>query len=170
MTPFTLILKHFWLIALIVMFVNWLKFRIKAQKQIKKQPGLKKGYESLLQGYLLFMGLPYLVMGIGCTLGGVPSVFHYFRPRDGNPYVLAWFGCVFLHLVGFTFWLFFKNGAEKLVQYPGAIEIHNGFQSTDVTNPELIKLIWLLGLAGALIAAAIIWSTDIPIQKITITR
>jgi hypothetical protein len=161
MNFFALISKYFWLIALIATFINWLSFRREAQKQIEKQPRLRPGYNSLIRGYLPFMSLPWLVMGIGCTIGGVPSIWHYFRPRDGNPYVISWFGCIFFLWVCGTFWLFFKNGAEMLAQHPGAIQFNNFGTSKDVTNPKLIKLLWLLSLAVGVIVVATMWSTNL---------
>ena len=56
-------------------------------------------------------------MGIGCTVGGVPTVFHYFQPRDGNPFVLAWWAVFFaLYIIG-AYWIFFSNGAHILTKY-----------------------------------------------------
>lgn len=166
MNIFDLMSKHFWLIALIATLVNWLSFRRDAQKQIEKQPRLRKGFESLILGYLSLMSLPWLVMGIGCTIGGVPTVWHYFRPRDGNPYVLTWFGCIFFLWVCGTFWLFFKNGAEKLAQIPGAVQFNSFGTIKDITDPKLIKLIWVLTLIGGSIAVAIMWNSNIRIPNI----
>ena len=84
MEPFSLISKYFWLIAIIVTGLNWVMFRKRAQKHIEERPELKKGYEALFRGYLLWMNIPWVVRGIGCTVGEVPSVRPYFRSRDGN--------------------------------------------------------------------------------------
>jgi hypothetical protein len=166
MNIFILIFKYFWLIALIATVINWLSFRKNIQKQIKKQPRLSKEYESLILGYLSFMSLPWLVMGVGCTIGGVTSVWHFFRPRDGNPYVLAWFGCIFFLWVSGTFWLFFKNGAETLAQIPGAVQFSNFGTIKDITDPKLIKLIWVLMLICGSIALAIMWNSNMQIPNI----
>jgi hypothetical protein len=114
MEPFALVSRYFWLIAIMVTGINGLIFRKKARKYVEEDPQLEEGYAALLRGYMVWMNIPWVVMGIGCTGGGVPSLWHYFRPRDANPYVLAWFGSVFLLWVLGTFWLFFRNGAEKL--------------------------------------------------------
>lgn len=112
-------------------------FRKRAQEHIGKNPQLKEGYAALFRGYLFWMNLPWVIMGIGCTVGGIPSVWHYFRPRDGNPYVLAWFGSVFFLWVLGTFWLFLKSGAEMLAGHPGAIELRYGVKRKDLANPRL---------------------------------
>ncbi|MEN6319548.1 MAG: hypothetical protein ABFD82_12425 [Syntrophaceae bacterium] len=163
MNTFELISKHFWFIAITVTIINWLIFRKRAQKYIQKNPQLEEGYASLFRGYLFWMNIPWVIMGIGCTFGGVPSVWHYFRPMDGNPYVLAWFGSVFCLWILGTFWLFFRDGAETLVQYPGAIEFRYGLKSKDITNPAVIKALWLLVLPFGIVGVAIMCSIEIPI-------
>jgi hypothetical protein len=165
MIVFNLFSRYFWLLVLVITLTNWLRFRRKAQKYIGKNPQLEQGYAPLIRGYLFYTSLPWVVMGIGCTLGGVPSVWNYFRPRDGNPYVLAWFGSVFFLWVSGTFWLFFKGGAETLARYPGALEFRYGLKSKVTTSPLTIKALWLLLLASGIIGTAIIWSTNIPIPN-----
>jgi hypothetical protein len=162
MNPFILISKYFWLIAIMVTGINWVMFRKRAQKYIKEKPELKEGYEALFRGYLLWMNIPWMVMGLGCTVGEVPSAWHYFRPRDGNLYVLAWFASVFFLWVFGTFWLFFRGGAETLARHPGAIEFRYGFKIKGITRPVVIKAFWLLALTGGIVGVVLMWYMDIP--------
>ncbi len=164
MDIFILIPKYFWLIAILVTSINCMMFRIRAKKHIAAKPELKDGYATLLRGYLFWMNLPWVVMGIGCTVGRVPSVWYYFRPRDGNPYVLAWFASIVLLWVLGTFWLFFRGGAETLVRYPGVLQAGGGLKSRNIASPVLFKVIWLLALTGGVIAMVTMWILDIPIQ------
>ena len=165
MNPLILISEYFWLIAIIVTGINWVMFRKRAQKHIDENPELKRGYEALFRGYLLWMNIPWVIMGIGCTVGGVPSVWHYFRPRDGNPYVLAWFASVFLLWVFGTFWLLFREGAETLARHPGAMGFRYELKSKDITNPLQIRAFWLLALAGGIVGVVLMWYLDIPTPK-----
>ena len=164
MELFDFVSHYFWLIAIITTGINWLIFRKRAQKYIKENPQLEEGYAALFRGYIVWMNIPWVVMGLGCTVGGVPTVWHYFRPRDGNPLVLAWFGSVFFLWVLGTFWLFFRDGAEKLAQHPGALVFRFGLKSKDITNPVMIKSFWLLTLAGGIVGVVVMWIVDIPIQ------
>jgi hypothetical protein len=166
MQIFYFVSKYFWFLAIIGTAINWLRFRNRAQKHIKENPQLAEGYATLLRGYLFWMIMPWVVMGIGCTVGRVPSVWNYFRPRDRNPYVLAWFASVFfLYLLG-TFWLFFQGGAEKLAQHPGAVEFRFGwFKRKDITNTAWIKFFWILMLTGTLIALVIMCTSDFSIPN-----
>ncbi len=163
MEAFNLLSKYFWCVAIIITAINWLMFRRRAQKHIIVNQQLEKGYTTLIRGYLLWMNVPWIVMGLGCTVGGVPSVWHYFRPKDGNPYVLAWFGSVFFLWAAGTFWLFFKNGAETLARYPGVIEFRYGLKRKDIANPVMIKALRLLCLAGGIIGVTAMWAMDIPL-------
>jgi hypothetical protein len=163
MEPFGLISKYFWLIAILVTGINFIIFRKRAQKYIKEDPQLEVGYAPLFRGYLFWMNIPWIIMGIGCTIGGVTSIWHYFRPKDGNPFVLAWFGSLFLIWILGTWWLFFRGGAEKLVQYPGMLEFRYGFKGKNITNPVLIKTFWVLALAGGIVAVVLMWSMQIQI-------
>jgi len=158
--------RFFWLIAIVVTGINFLIFKKRSQKHILENPELAKGYASLFRGYLFWLNIPWVIMGLGCTIGGIPSVWHFFRPRDGNPYVLAWFGCVFaLWIIG-TFWLFFRKGAETLARYPGAVEIYYGWKRKEITNPMWIKIIWLLALAGGIFGVVMMWFMEIPISNL----
>jgi len=93
-------------------------------------------------------------MGIGCLSGGAPSIFHFFRPRDGNPFVLAFFASIFLIWVLGTYWLFVRGGAEMLIKHPGLI---------NCKNAAMLKLFWLLALAGGILAVVMMLTHDTPV-------
>jgi hypothetical protein len=162
MVPLDLISKYFWLVAILVTGINWAMFRKRAQPYIEANRDLTEGYGALFRGYLFWLNIPWVVMGVGCISGGVPSVWHYLRPRDGNLYVLAWFASVFFLWVFGTFWIFFRGGAETLARHPGAIEFTYGFKRKDITQPAIIKTLWILALTGGIVGVALMWSTDIP--------
>lgn len=155
--------KYFWLIAIAATGINLVIFRKRAQKYIAEKPELKEGYEVLFRGYLFWMNVPWIVMGIGCTVGSVPSVWHYFRPQDGNPYVLAWFASVFFVWALGSLWVFFRGGAETLARHPGALAFSYGFKRQDIRSPLLIKLFFLLMLAGGIAGVVMMWSMNVPI-------
>jgi hypothetical protein len=163
MEIFALISKYFWVVAIIVTMINLLIFRKRGQKHIQDNPHLEEGYTSLFRGFLLWMNIPWIVMGIGCTFGGVPTVWNYFRPRDGNPHVLAWFVTIFFLWILGTFWLFFRDGAEKLVRHPGALEFWCGLKKKDITNPVLIKTLWLLALVFGVVGFVLMWYLEFPL-------
>jgi len=135
---------------------NALIFRSRGSKQAQGRPELEAGYRSIAIGYATWGNLPWVVMGIGCVFGGVPSVFHYFRPRDGNPFVLAFFASVFLVWILGSNWIVFKGGAEALVKHPGLLNY-------ELKSPRMVILLWFFSLAAGIVAAIVMFSTDLPL-------
>ena len=97
-------------------------------------------------------------MGFGIVIGKVPSMFHFFRPRDGNPYVIAFFVTVIVLWILGTYWLIFRGGAKMIATHPG-------FLNVDIKNPALIILIWFACLAGGTIAVITMFTVDIPVPN-----
>jgi hypothetical protein len=87
-------------------------------------------------------------MGVGCVSSAVRSTFDYFRPREGNPYVLAFFGVVILEWLLLANWLLVKGGAQKLVDYPGLVNVQ--FESS-----RGVILYWALCQMGGIFA--VLW-------------
>ena len=162
---FIFLSKYFWLIAIAITLINTGLFRWRAQKNIDENPTLKTGYQRLIRNYLVWMNVPWLIMGVGCTYGGVPSIWHYFRPKDGNPYVLAWFGSVFLIWIFVSYWLFFRHGAEELAKYPGVFSFNLGLQQRSVVHPVVIKLLYLVMLACGIAGVFFLWFANLAIPN-----
>lgn len=158
---FKLIAKYFWLLAVFTTFLNVMVYKFRAQKHIRKNPKLKPGYDKLFRGYMFWLNIPWLVMGVGCEWGNVPSVFHYFRPQDGNPYVQAWFVSIIVLWILGTYWLLFKRGAEILSEYPGAFVIYRRFKIEEITDPKIIRIIWFACLAGGIAGLLSVFNMDI---------
>lgn len=138
-----------------VTVVNAVIFRIRSRSYIREKPELAAGYRQLFNGYLFWGNLPWLVMGIGIELGGVYSVFSYFRPRAENPFVLAWFGVVIaLWILGF-YWLFARHGAEFLAEHPG---LFRGIPQ----SPAMIRCFYCLMVAMGVGALIFMFVADIP--------
>jgi len=156
MNPFFVISKWFWAICITVTFANAAIFRARAKKHIQQNPEMEEGYQKIIKGFVTWGNIPWIVMGIGCVMGGVPSVFHFFRPRDGNPYVLAFFASVFLIWIMGTYWLLFQGGAKMLVKHPGLLNV-------DCKSPTMLKIFWFLCLAGGVFAVIMMFTQDIPV-------
>jgi hypothetical protein len=161
---FKILSEHFWALAILVTCVNTGLLKYRAKKRIENEPELAEGYPKLILGYLIWLNIPWIVMGAGCIFGGDLAVWHYFRPRDGNPFVLTWWASVFALWILSFIWVFFRGGAEILSKYqmiPYQVLGKVGY----VTNPTKVKLLYLLCLAGGVIAAAIMWTVDVPLPK-----
>jgi hypothetical protein len=156
MDLFSLLTKWFWAVSIIVTLLNTAIFRSRASRQIQANPKLQEGYRTLIKGFVFWGNLPWVIMGVGCVFGEVPSVFHFFRPRDGNPFVLAFFASVFLEWILGTYWLVYRGGAQMLVTHPGLFNL-------DLKTPRMVVLFWFLSLAGGIFAVIMMFSREIPL-------
>lgn len=155
MDPFSIMSKWPWVvfIAFTVVYagVAW----VASRRHVRDDPELAPGYKTIVTGILTWGNIPWIVMGIGLTVGGVPSMFHFFRPRDANPFVLAFLGSVFL-LWGLTlYWVFLRGGAELLARHP--------LPSYNIRSPLGWKIFWLACIAGGVIAVIEMFTQDIPL-------
>ena len=107
-------------------------------------PALDTSYRRMIRYWLIFANLPWAVMGIGIVFGGVPSVFHYFNARNG-PFVIAFYVSVVTVWILMFYYLFFRRGAEELIEHPGLLNF-------PVQKPIVIKTFFLISLAGGIVA------------------
>lgn len=141
---------YFWLIAIGINFLNGEIGWVRAQSHIRRNPDLKPGYIKLIRGFVVSMSMPWILMGIGMGTGQVTRLADYFYPQLGNQAVIAWWVSIWALLLFYSYWIWFRNGAEKLVKYPGLMRGNS-------TNPAMIKLGWSLSLIGAAIAHIILF-------------
>lgn len=152
---FAILFKYSWVMFIVVTCINAAIYKIRSKSHVDANPDLAAGYAKLIKGYLLWLNIPWVIMGVGCTIGGLPSAFHFFNPQDGNPFVLAWFGSIFMLWILGTYWLFFKKGAEALVKYPGAL-------NHDISSPLVLKLLWCVCLLGGIAGVVMMWTQITP--------
>lgn len=145
------IFDNAWILFIVVTVFNAFYLKARSQKIIAKQPDLQEGYDQLFKAYLIYLNIPWVVMGIGVLFGGVPSVFSFFRPRDGNIFVLAFHASIVILWVLSIWWLYFNAGAEFLVKYPGVF-------NQDIQSPTLLKVYFGLALAGGVMGMIFMWS------------
>jgi hypothetical protein len=158
MVLFNLFFYHFWLVALGITLLNALIMRGWAQKFINAQPELAEGYRQLFWGMLCFLGLPWLVMGFGIVVGGVPTPFHFLNPKTGNPFVLAFHLTIVFLWVLYLVWIYFWEGAEFYVKYITPLR-----RSTALTRSPLgIKVMAAFSLVAGLIGLVTVWFFDYP--------
>ncbi len=150
--------RYFWAAAIVMTAVNVAILKVRSTRYIQEDPERAEGYAVLFRGYLIWMSLPWVVMGIGCTFGGVRTVWRYLRPQDGDPYVLAWFASVFAVWIVVTCWLLFRGGAEMLIRHPGVLNVKT-------SNPTVVKLFWFVCLAGGVAGVIIMWTLNIPLPS-----
>ncbi len=144
MNPEILFLKYIWLIMLLGVGLSTIRLWLQARNLIAKNPELQSGYNHLYRGFVIAMSLPWLVMGIGVVLGGVPSFVDFLQPKNGNPFVLTFWLTIILLLVLGVWWIYFRDGAEFLAKHPGAL-------GARITSPIFVKILMGMMLVGGII-------------------
>jgi hypothetical protein len=148
-----LVFKHFWVAFILGTLVNGAIWWLRGKQHRERDPALTEGYRSLIRGFVTWGNLPWLIMGAGILSGDVPSIFHYFDPRSPNPFIVAWFGSIFLLWTAGTYWLFGRGGAEQLVRHPGLMQPH-------FTSASAVKALWLVGLSGGIVGIAVMYFVE----------
>lgn len=158
MTPTHDIFEWSWVLFILVMIANAVIFRMRAQRYIKLNPELKDGYAKLIKGFLLWGNIPWIVMGVGCTVGGVPSVWKYFDPKGSNPNVIAFYASVLLVWILGSYWILLRDGATELANHPGLFNY-------DIKSPTVIKLLWIACVLAGIFAVIMMYTQTFPLRN-----
>ena len=150
--------RHSWLLFVIATTFNGGLWWLRAQPRIDENPALRKSYARLIRGWLIYGNVPWLVMGMGILLGGVPSPITYFNPRNG-PFVFLFYLSVVAIWAAMFRWLFFKQGAEELVRHPGCLNF-------SFDRPWEVKALFLTFLAVGVCALVLMLYGNTPIPPL----
>lgn len=136
--------------------------KIQAVFLAKKYPELQEVHNKLILGYMLFMGIPFLVMEVGTLATNIPGLFLLFRLHEGNPFTLAFFICLLLEYVFLLNWVWFRGGAEIL---------HKSkllFVSFNHRSPRAIKIVVTLAVIGGIFAMVMLWTMNETLGSLTL--
>jgi hypothetical protein len=155
------IFNHFWVMFIVVTIANGLIWKSKSKKYIAEKPERKYGYDKLIKGWIIYGNIPWAIMGIGMLTGMTKSMDEFFNPSQKNPIVIVFFlSIIFLWIFG-SYWIYFKGGAEKLVDHPGMItHTEKGNEKFEIMK---VKLVWGLGILGGIFGIYMMCNQDIPI-------
>jgi hypothetical protein len=104
----------------------------------------------------LWMSAPWVMMGFGELIGGVPSFWRFFDPRHGGPWVLAFFLSVFAVWIASAYWIFTRDGASAIVDHQ-LVAAHGTRKLVELT-PKRVKLLFTLLLVGGVVAVGLMFS------------
>lgn len=114
-TFFGLISKYFWLLLLVIGVINYRKaLSTSAMLGASNQTDEAERY---LKRFSIGANIPWVVMGIGQVFGYTPTIWYYFRPQDGNPFVIAWLLTILVTTSLYAYWVLFASGAQKVIDY-----------------------------------------------------
>jgi hypothetical protein len=145
--------RTFWLFAIIITILNAYFYKLRFAKIIEQKPELKDGYNKLVKGYVFYLNIPWVVMGIGMIFGNVSSVFDYFRPGSGNPFILAFYISILSLWVLGLIWIWLKGGAEFIIMYPGLLR-------EGIRTPTQVKLLTTFIFLGTVFIYIYLWNSN----------
>lgn len=112
-----LLQKYFWVIGL---FFPLLRVCL-AWSNLGKVPGqtpeMAKSYRRYVIGHAVFLGAPWLLMGVGILIGAANGLPDFLRPCGGNTFVTAFYGIEILLCLIVGIWIWFGRGAEFLLKH-----------------------------------------------------
>jgi hypothetical protein len=108
--------QYFWLLCLAVTVYDYVAVRRRLAATADLDADAAAGLNEYLRRFALVTSIPWLIMGAGQIVGSTPAVWYYFRPQDRNPFVLAWFGSIFLVSVWYAYWVLLAGGAKITVE------------------------------------------------------
>ncbi len=150
--PFSLLFQHTWLLFIIVTCINAFSLKFQSKKYVEQNPSLEDDYEKIFRGYLFYLNIPWVIMGIGMIFGDFKSIFDFlFGIRSGNPFILLFFGSVIALWVIAVVWIYFQGGAEFLIEHPSILR-------TMTKSPIEIKIYVALMLLGGIFGLAGMWT------------
>ena len=86
MKPFEILIRHFWAALLGVTVLNGIIFKRRSRQRVEEDPQLAGRCRSFVRGWLIWMNLPWLVMGIGSTNLLDPQVLVHVGAIENNAY------------------------------------------------------------------------------------
>jgi hypothetical protein len=100
-------------------------------------------------------------MGAGMLTGMTKTMDEFFNPRQLNPVVTIFFLSIFFLWTIGSYWIYFKGGAEKLVNHPGMItQTKKGNEKFEIMK---VKLLWALGILSGIVGVTMMWNMNIPV-------
>jgi hypothetical protein len=112
---FRLFSEYFWAVACAFSAFNYWNAKRGILNSVS--PERVAEAQAYLRNFAIAGVLPWTIMGMGQLSGTTPTVWYYFRPQDGNVFVVAWLAFVFLLSASFAWWVFLAGGATKVVEY-----------------------------------------------------
>jgi hypothetical protein len=108
---FDVIGRYFWLICIGMAAVSYAFSNAGSAADGLSEADLARR-RKVLGWFWVLSVVPWLIVGFGQIVGGVPNIRAYFRPRDLNPYVWAFYASILVIYLVSAWWLLFRGGAR----------------------------------------------------------
>lgn len=138
---FEFLFRHFWLLALGIGILNYFLIKKNVRPYIEEDPSREPGYEQYLSYLLLFLVLPWVIVGAGILSGELNTVFDLLNPRNGHWIVKSVWVLIGSLFIGHAVWVFAGSGAEFYENHPGLLRIN--IPGIDPMHPTAKQIRWV---------------------------
>jgi hypothetical protein len=84
--------KWFWALAIAGNFINAALYYARARGDMARKPELAVSYPRLIRGYIIWMNVPWIVMGLVILTGRAENVFDFLAPKEGGAGIKLFYG------------------------------------------------------------------------------
>jgi hypothetical protein len=159
MQLFDVLIRYFWLVCL-VFNLQYFPARVVRERR-NSDAEFAASDRTLRFRVFLWMCVPWIVMGAGQLIGGVPHVWNYFRPQEGNVWVALFFAAVIVLWLALAYWVYVGNGAMAIVDHQ--LIRANGLKGPIALTPSRVKLFVALTLVGGIAGMTMMFSMNVPL-------
>ncbi len=149
--------KHAWILFIVVTIANALILKAQSKKYIALNPELEDGYNKYIKGFIFYVNIPWVIIGIGNVSGLTQSIFDFFNPLAMNPIVLVFHAAIIALWILCIWWVYFNSGAEFIESHPGLFQ-KSSFSGNNTVTANQVKLFLPLMILGGIIGMAMMWS------------
>lgn len=115
-------LKNVWLICIVATVINAFLFRYRVEHYIAEDPERERGYNDMLKVMLVFLNMPWVIIGIGNSNGMTSSIVEYTYLHPSPPIVQIFYAYILITLLIIGRWVIYGSGAEFLERHPGLLD------------------------------------------------
>lgn len=145
---FGFMLKYAWFVFGIFALVQLAAVPIRAPSIAKSIGENSEVVRSFFLGYMVYVCVPYFVLGGIQVLGGFESAFYVFFGLFTNPYVLLAVLFILMWWALGAYFVYFRGGAKSLIRYGLVRGIGMGGENG-------VKVIIALGLIGGFLGLVV---------------
>ncbi|MGC1122065.1 MAG: hypothetical protein WBA22_13325 [Candidatus Methanofastidiosia archaeon] len=137
--------EYLWFLGVPVGVINvlWGKYRL--SETLRRHPEWTEEANTFLKGYLLYMTVPFLFLGLLQLAGGYNNPFYVFMHDFSIYQVLAWTVLFFFWYRAFHY-IFFQDGAKQLAKFHRIGNI-----PSSETGVKILTILVLMAAIGALL-------------------
>ncbi|TGL88638.1 hypothetical protein EHQ68_08335 [Leptospira congkakensis] len=156
-----ILFNHIWIVFIIVTVFNALVLKFRSQKYIKAKPELEPGYDKLVKGIIFYGNIPWVIVGIGNLSQYTTGLFDYLYLNTFNPFIIIFYISILVIWLLAFYWIYFKQGAEFLIEHPGLIRVRDGGISGEITAKKIKIFVGLILFSNMIMVLFLLYQINI---------